>query len=180
MENNSTSPKSLQQLSSNHPEHSYSSPELQMHHSPSYAQPHGQHAEPYRPPHMGPSISHGPVSLPPLRSPIEAPLPHHMAPPHHTPIYMNGPLPPTTTYYSAPPMVSHIPAMHSGIPGNPMGVMRYPLPIMTPSGGMMSVVRHKKEIKRRTKTGCMTCRKRRIKVRSFFKLTLISCLILIS
>ena len=29
---------------------------------------------------------------------------------------------------------------------------------------MMSGGRHKKEIKRRTKTGCLTCRKRRIKV----------------
>ena len=29
----------------------------------------------------------------------------------------------------------------------------------------MSGGRHKKEIKRRTKTGCLTCRKRRIKVR---------------
>lgn len=28
----------------------------------------------------------------------------------------------------------------------------------------MSGGRHKKEIKRRTKTGCLTCRKRRIKV----------------
>ncbi|KAH8785984.1 hypothetical protein F5883DRAFT_94731 [Diaporthe sp. PMI_573] len=49
---------------------------------------------------------------------------------------------------------------------DPMG-MRYGLPPglydprMQLSGG-----RHKKEIKRRTKTGCLTCRKRRIKVRS--------------
>lgn len=28
--------------------------------------------------------------------------------------------------------------------------------------------RHKKEVKRRTKTGCLTCRKRRIKVRKQF------------
>lgn len=30
---------------------------------------------------------------------------------------------------------------------------------------MLSGGRHKKEVKRRTKTGCLTCRKRRIKVR---------------
>lgn len=42
--------------------------------------------------------------------------------------------------------------------------VRYPLP--PPSDGrVMSGGRHKKEIKRRTKTGCLTCRKRRIKVR---------------
>ena len=41
--------------------------------------------------------------------------------------------------------------------------LRYPLP--QPDGRIMSGGRHKKEIKRRTKTGCLTCRKRRIKVR---------------
>lgn len=48
----------------------------------------------------------------------------------------------------------------SGIDANGM---RYPL-----SGDpnkMLSSARHKKEVKRRTKTGCLTCRKRRIKVR---------------
>ncbi len=46
----------------------------------------------------------------------------------------------------------------------PFNAMRYPLP---PNGGDQRVLsggRHKKEIKRRTKTGCLTCRKRRIKV----------------
>lgn len=33
---------------------------------------------------------------------------------------------------------------------------------------MLSASRHKKEVKRRTKTGCLTCRKRRIKVRKQF------------
>ena len=42
--------------------------------------------------------------------------------------------------------------------------VRYPLPAPT-DGRVMSGGRHKKEIKRRTKTGCLTCRKRRIKVR---------------
>jgi len=44
--------------------------------------------------------------------------------------------------------------------------MRYALPQQgVPGERMMSGGRHKKEIKRRTKTGCLTCRKRRIKVR---------------
>jgi hypothetical protein len=48
--------------------------------------------------------------------------------------------------------------------GHPNLQMRYQLP---PQGDqrILSGGRHKKEIKRRTKTGCLTCRKRRIKVR---------------
>ena len=45
---------------------------------------------------------------------------------------------------------------------DPNAPMRYPIP---PDGRVLSGGRHKKEIKRRTKTGCLTCRKRRIKVR---------------
>jgi len=166
-ENNSVPSRTFQHFPSNHPDNSYSSPELQMHPTPTYAQPHGQHAEPYRPPHMSHTLPHGSVSLPPLRSPIEASLPHPMAPPIHSPVYMSGPPPPPSTYYSNAPILSHIPAMHSGIPGTPVEVMRYPLPMMAPNTAMLGGARHKKEIKRRTKTGCMTCRKRRIKVRSF-------------
>ena len=47
-------------------------------------------------------------------------------------------------------------------PSDPNAAQRWPLP---PEGRIMSGGRHKKEIKRRTKTGCLTCRKRRIKVR---------------
>ncbi|KAL6717919.1 hypothetical protein ACLMJK_004004 [Lecanora helva] len=43
---------------------------------------------------------------------------------------------------------------------DPNAPQRWPLP---PDGRVMSGGRHKKEIKRRTKTGCLTCRKRRIK-----------------
>lgn len=50
--------------------------------------------------------------------------------------------------------------------------IRYPLPAAT-DGRMMSGGRHKKEIKRRTKTGCLTCRKRRIKVRRIAPLHLL-------
>jgi len=76
-----------------------------------------------------------------------------LAPPHVMP-----------QYYAHP---GHAPTpLH--IPNNSMGpaqfnAMRYQLP---PQGDarVLSGGRHKKEIKRRTKTGCLTCRKRRIKV----------------
>lgn len=45
---------------------------------------------------------------------------------------------------------------------DPMG-MRYGLPGLYDPRMQLSGGRHKKEIKRRTKTGCLTCRKRRIK-----------------
>lgn len=48
--------------------------------------------------------------------------------------------------------------------GTPNGQpMRYPLPPQSLDARQMAGGRHKKEIKRRTKTGCLTCRKRRIK-----------------
>lgn len=46
---------------------------------------------------------------------------------------------------------------------NSSAQMRYQLP--GDPNKMLSGGRHKKEVKRRTKTGCLTCRKRRIKVR---------------
>ena len=71
------------------------------------------------------------------------------------------------------PLPTNMPSMSSmsqymqSYPSNPMGLgsnMHYQL------GGdpnkMLSGSRHKKEVKRRTKTGCLTCRKRRIKVRT--------------
>ncbi|ORY62384.1 uncharacterized protein BCR38DRAFT_238859 [Pseudomassariella vexata] len=54
------------------------------------------------------------------------------------------------------------------LPGNPYGLPpdamgpRYALPPSDPRA-VLAGGRHKKEIKRRTKTGCLTCRKRRIK-----------------
>jgi white-opaque regulator 2 len=118
---------------------------LQLHPSPTYAQSHGKYA-PYR---------QLPVSLPPLRGLEEASQSHTMALPIHNSVYSNAPILP------------HVPATHSGIPGplvggTPMGVIRHPLPMVAPL--MLSDARHKsREIKRRSKTGCMTCRKRRIK-----------------
>lgn len=48
------------------------------------------------------------------------------------------------------------------------GVLRFPIAPQAPlDARSMSGGRHKKEIKRRTKTGCLTCRKRRIKVSEY-------------
>ncbi|KAI4252769.1 MAG: hypothetical protein LQ352_004076 [Teloschistes flavicans] len=63
---------------------------------------------------------------------------------------------PAMTGQSLPP-----PPQHMNVTSDPTQPLRYPLP--PPDGRMMSGGRHKKEIKRRTKTGCLTCRKRRIK-----------------
>lgn len=82
---------------------------------------------------------------------------------------MGSPLPPSVNqipqYYAHP--------HHPPPPGQPMGItssphnssmpMRFQLPPNHQEPRMMSGGRHKKEIKRRTKTGCLTCRKRRIK-----------------
>jgi len=78
---------------------------------------------------------------------------------------IGSPLP--STMPPMPPMGQYMPGYPPGVPQ--MGVapnppMRYQIPgdpsKMLPGG------RHKKEVKRRTKTGCLTCRKRRIKVRA--------------
>lgn len=60
---------------------------------------------------------------------------------------------------------------HSSVVANEQnGVMRYALPPQNPMDARpMSGGRHKKEIKRRTKTGCLTCRKRRIKVSEYVR-----------
>lgn len=62
--------------------------------------------------------------------------------------------PQMAAYYQPPAhMAMHPYGLHPGSMAFPMGDPRLSL-----SGG-----RHKKDIKRRTKTGCLTCRKRRIK-----------------
>ncbi|KAK5134965.1 hypothetical protein LTR08_005917 [Meristemomyces frigidus] len=80
-------------------------------------------------------------------------------PPHYVPTnqythYQNGAMQPA-------PMPSNV-----GVNGQ-SGVLRFPIPPQATqeSRHMNGSQRHKKEIKRRTKTGCLTCRKRRIKVR---------------
>lgn len=47
---------------------------------------------------------------------------------------------------------------------NGNGTVRYALPPQMAQGNMATRTANAKQIKRRTKTGCLTCRKRRIKV----------------
>lgn len=94
-----------------------------------------------------------PMRMTPPTTSLPAPVlpqPSSLQSPHH--VYF-GPsqLPP-------PPNITHI----SSSSHQPL---RYALPQVPPER-VMSGGRHKKEIKRRTKTGCLTCRKRRIKVPS--------------
>lgn len=99
---------------------------------------HGQHQQ--HPPPQHP--------LPPAYPTNGAPMPQQQPPPYPPPQYQyqNGAMPPG----AMPPN------------GHPM---RFPIPPQPALGAQqMTGGRHKKEIKRRTKTGCLTCRKRRIKV----------------
>ena len=124
-----------------------------------------------------PQPPQGPLNLPPLRS-IDPRQPQVLQPPISSgPVYGGAPM--GGGGYS--PMPGQMPPMEAGSQyypgpvGNPSGpydpagygsnqpMLRYPLAVgdtrrAYPAG------RNKKEVKRRTKTGCMTCRKRRIKV----------------
>ncbi|KAF1974999.1 hypothetical protein BU23DRAFT_85634 [Bimuria novae-zelandiae CBS 107.79] len=139
------------------PGHSYPSPQMPAY---TYPPPQGQPgAEPYRSPQGGANMNLPPLNLPPIRVDGQQQQQQQQGPP------MTSSLPPPQhgmpQYYAHP---GHPP------PGQPIQMgsqhlaMRYQLPPQAGDGGrMMSGGRHKKEIKRRTKTGCLTCRKRRIK-----------------
>ena len=95
------------------------------------------------------------------------------------PIRLNPPIPPPSSHDGSPLLGSPMPPSLHGFYGHslpPPAVpnshitsspihqpLRYPLPSVGNPERIMSGGRHKKEIKRRTKTGCLTCRKRRIK-----------------
>ncbi|KAI9848121.1 MAG: hypothetical protein M1838_000646 [Thelocarpon superellum] len=135
--------------------HSYPSPSMSAY---AYPPPQQQQAvEPYR---ASPTGSH--VSLPSLNLP---PLRHIGGPGNPQPgqAPMGSPLPPPTAPMTGYYPQSLPPPQHAmGVTSSPHNQpLRYPLP--QPDGRIMSGGRHKKEIKRRTKTGCLTCRKRRIK-----------------
>jgi hypothetical protein len=69
---------------------------------------------------------------------------------------------PNMVQYPSQPMP---PTMPSNAPNGHSTMMRYPIPPQAPMDSRnMSGGKHRKEIKRRTKSGCLTCRKRRIKV----------------
>ncbi|KAJ4296469.1 hypothetical protein N0V90_006514 [Kalmusia sp. IMI 367209] len=127
-----------------------------------YPPPQGQPgAEPYRSP-QGANMNLPPLNLPPIRVDGQQQQQQQQQPQPGQP--MGSPLPPPQhgmpQYYVHP---GHPP------PGQPMPMgsqhlaMRYQLPPQPGEQRILSGGRHKKEIKRRTKTGCLTCRKRRIK-----------------
>ncbi|KAH7080527.1 hypothetical protein BKA63DRAFT_563208 [Paraphoma chrysanthemicola] len=146
--------------------HSYPSPSMQPTYT--YPPPQGQQSnEPYRGSPQGANMSLPPLNLPPIRlqdgqqppppqpqpaQPMGSPLP---PPPHGMPQYYGH-----QGHPHAPPgqqmMANMGPAQYNA-------AMRYQLPPQQHEQRVLSGGRHKKEIKRRTKTGCLTCRKRRIK-----------------
>nr|POE56877.1 putative transcriptional regulatory protein c15d4.02 [Quercus suber] len=72
---------------------------------------------------------------------------------------------PSYVYSDAFAMHHHPPRpLPPAMPVGPGQAMRYAIPHAPLSMQHMSAGRHKKEIKKRTKSGCLTCRKRRIKV----------------
>ncbi|KAF2196101.1 hypothetical protein GQ43DRAFT_384040 [Delitschia confertaspora ATCC 74209] len=159
-------PHSRQQSTSYPSPHSYPSPSMQPTYN--YPPPQGQsNPEPYRESPQAANMSLPSLNLPPIRMPDgqsqQPPQPQHGPPP------MGSPLPPPPVngmgqYYAHPghPPPPGPPMNMTSSPHNPNMAMRYQLP-PNQEPRMMSGGRHKKEIKRRTKTGCLTCRKRRIK-----------------
>jgi hypothetical protein len=121
------------------------------------------------------------ISLPPISS-----IDFRVQAAHHSPPEVVQPLPPPPPprhlpppgYYNGPRQmpqepqyVQHralYPGMHVPSPYHFGPGTRVPLPSTTDPSLIVAPTRHKtKEVKRRTKTGCLTCRKRRIKVRTF-------------
>jgi hypothetical protein len=150
--------------------HSYPSPSMQPTYT--YPPPQGpQSNEPYRGSPQGANMSLPPLNLPPIRLQDGQQPPPQQQQPQQPQQNMGSPLPPPPhamqSYYAHP-------AHPHGPPGQQMmanmgpaqfnAAMRYQLPPQHGDQRVLSGGRHKKEIKRRTKTGCLTCRKRRIKV----------------
>ena len=123
------------------------------------------------------------ISLPPISS-----IDFRTQQAHHAPPEVLQPLPPAQPprqlpplphqhYYNGGRVIPHQPeyvqqrAIYPGMQvASPYQLVssRVPLPSTTDPSLIVAPARHKtKEVKRRTKTGCLTCRKRRIKVRTF-------------
>jgi hypothetical protein len=140
--------------------HSYPSPSMQ----PTYAYAPPQGNEGYRGSPQGSNMALPSLNLPPIRGLQDG----QQAQPQQTQQPMGSPLPPPQhgmpQYYGHPGHAQHGQPMNMGNMGPQFNAMRYQLPPQQGDQRVLSGGRHKKEIKRRTKTGCLTCRKRRIKV----------------
>lgn len=143
----------------------YPSPAMQ----PIYAYPQQEQdgGELYRGPQEGNTIVLPPLNLPPIRS-IESMQSPYQQQQHHGEGIKLEPLlapggPGPNGYYQHDGQPSPYPQqpMHMAQHSQYLG---YPQAAQGQDQRMLSGTRHKKEIKRRTKTGCLTCRKRRIKV----------------
>ncbi|PPJ60291.1 hypothetical protein CBER1_01318 [Cercospora berteroae] len=148
----------------------------QHHHAPQQQQHHALQPPPQ--PSLEPHPSEATLNLPPLQSSYLAQPGMQSHPPSYAPppaTMSNGTAPPLPPHQQhappyPPPQYHHqqypppAPMPSNVAPNGQNGVMRYPLPPQPQlDARQMSGGRHKKEIKRRTKTGCLTCRKRRIK-----------------
>jgi hypothetical protein len=139
--------------------HSYPSPSMQ----PTYAYPPQGQAphEQYRGSPQVPNMSLPPLNLPPIRLQDGQTQPSQQQ--QQQGQQMGSPHPPP----------QH--AMNQYYP-HPAHAQQGQLPPQGESGQrILSGGRHKKEIKRRTKTGCLTCRKRRIKVSARFNCVAMRC-----
>lgn len=130
----------------------------------------GQHAPDYR---ASQQQQHTAMSHAPLLPPIQHFDGQNMQSQHsYPPASMNGaqmsPHPPPSFHpnqFQYPNGGMQPPPMPSNVGANgQMGVMRYPIPPQGPMPMSGSRGKASKDVKRRTKTGCLTCRKRRIKV----------------
>ncbi|KAK1079240.1 hypothetical protein LTR33_006554 [Friedmanniomyces endolithicus] len=131
----------------------------QQHHYPPSTTD-GQYPEAYRP--AGQSSLSPPLHSYTEAQPVMQQPQHYAAAPTNS---INGASMPHPPPYNPPPGHFQYRNNNSAMQPAPMpsnghgGVMRYPI-AQAPE---LSGVRGKKEIKRRTKSGCLTCRKRRIK-----------------
>lgn len=141
-------PSQQQQAHQSYPAEGYRSLPPIVHHFDAPQQQHPMQAQSqYAPPPMNTASSNAPSMQPQQAAPYPpAYAPAPPPPPHQ---YSNGAMPGVVANGAPPPNGQ---------------MMRFPLPQQPMDARQMASGRHKKEIKRRTKTGCITCRKRRIKV----------------
>ncbi|KAI1504512.1 hypothetical protein F5X99DRAFT_17302 [Biscogniauxia marginata] len=129
-----------------------------------YLNPASQAPDPYR---ANTNQANSAMALPSMRTldPVQQQTrqqQHHMA--MAMPVTAVPSIPgqqPLPYYGQQIPMGNMVSNVYGGLPPEALGA-RYALPPSGP-GAVLANSRHKKEIKRRTKTGCLTCRKRRIK-----------------
>jgi hypothetical protein len=128
-------------------------------HSPTHAA-----SAPPRPINLPPLSSIDPRQQRPSHSPSPADAQDESQQPGHIPPY--GALLPNISQYYGSQLNTN--GQYIGRPSPPVAVAspgsRFPIAATSDPNSIISSGRHKKEVKKRTKTGCMTCRKRRIKV----------------